>query len=207
MGLSGYLKWLRGKVGHEMVFMPGVSAIILDDQKRVLLQHARDDGKWHVIGGAMEPTEEAADAVIREVREECGLEVRPVRLVSVQTSPEINYPNGDVVRYVGISFLCEVVGGHLHVADDESLEFRYFAMDELPPLHPTVRARSTCRQWRGCGAVQGGWRKKPSLIPPSPPAVKSLINCLQFNLWQRNSSSSGPGRRHGRRRFMRRGRI
>lgn len=136
MGISPYVKRLRDKIGSDLLLLPAVSAIILDDHGRVLLQRASDDGKWYTIGGAMEPGEEPADAVVREVLEETGLVVEPVRLVAVQASPLVTYPNGHQVHYVGTAFLCRVTGGRLHVADDESLELRYFAPNELPELRP-----------------------------------------------------------------------
>jgi 8-oxo-dGTP pyrophosphatase MutT (NUDIX family) len=134
MAISPYIKRVREKLGKDMLLLPAVSAIIVDEQGRVLLHRASDDGKWYTIGGAMEPGEEPAAAAAREALEETGLIVEPVRVVAVQASPLITYPNGDQVRYVGISFLCRVVGGDLHVADDESLEVRFFAQDELPEL-------------------------------------------------------------------------
>jgi 8-oxo-dGTP pyrophosphatase MutT (NUDIX family) len=136
MGVSAYIKKIRQSVGTDMLLLPGISAIIVDDQSRVLLHRASDDGKWYTIGGAIDPGEEPAAAAVREAREETGLEVEPVRVVGVKTFPQITYPNGDKVIYVGIAFLCRIVGGHLHVADDESLELRFFAEGELPELHP-----------------------------------------------------------------------
>src|SRR5947209_18646239 len=118
MGISPYVKRLRDKVGNDLLLLPAVSAIIFDDQGRVLMQRARDDGKGYTIGGAMEPGEEPADAVVREVLEETGLVVEPVRVVAVQASPLVTYPNGHQARYVGTTFLCRVTGGRLHVADD-----------------------------------------------------------------------------------------
>jgi 8-oxo-dGTP pyrophosphatase MutT (NUDIX family) len=114
--------------------LPGVSAIILDDQNRVLLHRASDDGNWYTIGGAIDPGEQSADAAVREAREETGLEVEPVRVAMVKSFATITYPNGDKVDYVGIAFVCRIVGGSLHIADDESLELRFFSADELPEL-------------------------------------------------------------------------
>jgi 8-oxo-dGTP diphosphatase len=134
MGLSPYIRELRVKIGNDLILLPSVGAIILDEQRRVLLQRASDDGKWYTIGGGLEPGEQPADAVVREVMEETGLRVQPLRILAVQSSPLIVYPNGHQVQYIGTTFLCRVTGGHLHVADEESLEFRYFAADELPEL-------------------------------------------------------------------------
>jgi len=144
MAISPYIKNLRGKIGHDPLLLPAVSGIIFDDQGRVLLQRASDDGKWYTIGGSMEPGENPADAVVREVRKETGLEVVPLRIVTVQSSPLVTYSNQDQIYYVGIAFLCRVVGGTLQIADDESLELRYFAPDELPELRADQLQRIRC---------------------------------------------------------------
>lgn len=141
MGISAYIRDLRKKIGHDLLLLPSVGAVIFDDRKRVLLQQARDDGMWYVPGGAVDPGEEPADAIVREMKEETGLDVEPVRIVGVYASPNITYPNGDKVQYVGPVFLCKVVGGMLTVADDESLQLKYFAMNDLPDLRPDHRSR------------------------------------------------------------------
>lgn len=54
----------------------GVRAIVIDEQDRILLvQHSYVPG-WHLPGGAVEPGETTLDAVRRETREECGIEIR-----------------------------------------------------------------------------------------------------------------------------------
>src|SRR3954471_6629623 len=120
MGISNYIKGLREKIGNDLLLLPSVTAIIVDERGWVLLQRAVNDGKWYTVGGAMEPGEEAADAVVREALEETGLVVRPERITGVQSSPVVTYPNGHKCSYVAIAFLCRVVGGTLAISDDES---------------------------------------------------------------------------------------
>ena len=141
MPISDYLKSLRQKIGHDLVLTPGVTALIFDEQNRVLLHRAATDGKWYTIGGAVDPGEDPADAAVREVFEETGLRVRPVRVVGVYTDPIVEYPNGDRVGYVSTCFLCQIVGGKLQPQDDESLELRYFPPTELPELPASHRHR------------------------------------------------------------------
>jgi 8-oxo-dGTP diphosphatase len=136
MGISSYIAALRKKIGDDLLLLPSVGAIMFNDRGELLLQRARDDGKWYVIGGAMEPHEQPADAIVREVLEETGLHVKPTRIICIETSPVVTYPNGHQVQYVGTTFLCEIIGGELKVNDDESLEFRYFAPNALPELRP-----------------------------------------------------------------------
>jgi 8-oxo-dGTP diphosphatase len=121
--------------------VPAVCALVFDDGDRVLLHRAADDGRWHTIGGSIEPGEEIADAAVREAREETGLLIEPLRLVGVYTDPSVTYANGDVVLYTSFAFACRIVGGTAHVADDESLELRFFGADELPLLSGLDRHR------------------------------------------------------------------
>ena len=83
LGISDYLHDLRAKIGHDLLLTPGVAAVILNDAGHVLLQRRSDDGEWGLPGGAMEPGEEPAESLVREVREETALEVVPERIVGV----------------------------------------------------------------------------------------------------------------------------
>ncbi len=138
MPISDYLRHLRTQIGHEMVFVPGVVGIVFDEAGRVLLQHSKDGG-WWMPGGSVDPGEEPAESVIREVWEETGVQVVPEQIVVVQTEPTFQYPNGDQVMYLSIVFRCRPVGGEAHVHDEESLEVDYFLPGALPDLHPRAR--------------------------------------------------------------------
>jgi ADP-ribose pyrophosphatase YjhB (NUDIX family) len=117
-----------------MVIRPGVAAVIFRDGD-VLLQRRDDNGKWGLPGGGVEPGESVATAVAREVREETGLEVEPVRLIGVYSDPAnhqiITYPDGNVIHYVSSVFECAIRGGALECGC-ESLELGFFAPDALP---------------------------------------------------------------------------
>jgi 8-oxo-dGTP pyrophosphatase MutT (NUDIX family) len=136
--ISDYLRDLRAKIGHDRLLTPGVAAVIVNDRGEVLLQRRSDDGRWGLPGGAMEPGEEPAETLVREVLEETGLEVVPERIVGVYSGPDflVRYGNGDEAVIVSITFACRPGRGEPQVNDDESLEIRYFALDALPPMEP-----------------------------------------------------------------------
>jgi len=88
--------------------------------------------------------EGAVQSVVREVREEAGLEVEPVALRGIYSSPEhaFAYPNGDQVQPVTMFFDCRVVGGELRPDLEEIVDARYFGPgDELPPMRPCCVAK------------------------------------------------------------------
>jgi ADP-ribose pyrophosphatase YjhB (NUDIX family) len=118
-----------------MIIRPGVSAIIFDAAAAILLQRRDDNGLWGLPGGGVEPGESVREAIIREVREETGLEVEPLRLIGVYSAPEhhqvVSYPDGNVVHYVSAFFECTVTGGTL-ACGPESLDLRWFDPEALP---------------------------------------------------------------------------
>lgn len=141
MPISDYLRRLRDKVGHERILAPSVTGIVINEKREILLQQAKDDGKWYLPGGIMDPDEQPATSMVREIWEEAGLVVIPERISSVETEPLLIYPNGDQMHYVSITFVCRPVSGMPHPHDDESLEMRYFPPEQLPPLNETDRER------------------------------------------------------------------
>jgi len=109
------------------LFSIGAFAIIFNDAGGVLLCHRRDMDMWNLPGGGMESGELPTEAVIREVKEETGLEVVIDRLIGV-------YGKVDKDELV-FSFVCRVIGGK-YSTTDESDACQYFAMDDLPPNTP-----------------------------------------------------------------------
>ena len=65
---------LREKIGHDLLWLMGVSGYVEDEQGRVLLGRRSDTGEWAMVYGINEPGEEPADTVAREVKEETGVE-------------------------------------------------------------------------------------------------------------------------------------
>jgi mutator protein MutT len=138
MPISDYMKTLREKVGTGLVQMPCAAAVIRR-HGRILLQRREDDGRWGLPGGAIDPGEAPAQALVREVYEEVGLRVRPLRLLGVFGGfPAFRhvYPNGDEVHLVISVFDCAVSGGELACRDGEATELRYFAVEEVARLLP-----------------------------------------------------------------------
>jgi len=105
------------------MFTIGAFGIIFDKQGRVLLCHRRDFDAWNLPGGGVESRELPTEAVVREVREETGLEVAIDRLVGI-------YGKADKDELV-FSFTCHVIGGAL-IATEEANECVYFEIDQIP---------------------------------------------------------------------------
>ncbi|MFF4341927.1 NUDIX domain-containing protein [Kitasatospora sp. NPDC001540] len=124
---------LREHIGHDPLWLSGVTAVVVQDG-RILLNRRSDTGRWALLHGIVEPGEQPADTVVREVREETGVTVLPERITSVHTLPAFACVNGDQVQYLDIAFRCRPLSGEAVVNDEESLAVAWFPLDGLPPL-------------------------------------------------------------------------
>lgn len=124
--------------------VPSVVAAVRDDQGRVLMIHRTDNDLWALPGGGHEPGEAIADTVVREVREETGIEVQVERLTGVYTNPNhrMAYDDGEVRQQFSIAFIARPVGGTPRTSS-ESREVRWVDLAELEnlPMHPSMRLR------------------------------------------------------------------
>lgn len=127
---------LREKIGHDLLWMPGVTAVVVDTERtRALAVRRADNGAWTPVTGIVDPGEQPAVAAVREVAEEAGIRVRPLRLASVTSLAETTHVNGDRAQYLDLCFLCEHIDGDPHPADGENTEARWFPIEELPPMN------------------------------------------------------------------------
>lgn len=132
-GISDYMRELRQLVGTQQLSMPGAGGIVFNEQGQVLLQQRADNGQWNPPAGAIDPHESPADAVVREVWEETGLLVEPVRLIGVYGGPDLQiaYPNGDQVAIQSTVFECRIIGGQPSPDGQESLAVDFFPVEAL----------------------------------------------------------------------------
>lgn len=87
-------------------------------------------GKWALPGGWVDVDQSLAENVVKEVREETGLRVRPGRLIAALDRDKHNLPLH--ARKIVICFIeCAVLGGAFE-ENAETVESRYFGPDELP---------------------------------------------------------------------------
>lgn len=106
-----------------MSFVLGAFAVIFDDEGDVLLCHRRDLDVWNLPGGALEGGELPDEAVVREVREETGLEVAVERLVGIYGKF-----NRDEIVFV---FECRITKG-IPSTTNETRAIKYFGLGDLP---------------------------------------------------------------------------
>ncbi|MGW0998177.1 NUDIX hydrolase [Streptomyces sp. NPDC002520] len=134
MATPDFIRTIRASAGHQLLWLPGVSAVVFDDQGRVLLGQRADNHKWALLSGIPEPGEQPAAAAVREVYEETAVRCVPERIVMVKSSERVTFGNGDICQFMDITFRCRAVGGEARVNDDESLDVGWFEVDALPPM-------------------------------------------------------------------------
>ncbi|MEE2887134.1 MAG: NUDIX domain-containing protein [Planctomycetota bacterium] len=103
-------------------------AVVVRGREVLLVRRAIDPGKgrWGFPAGFQDYGESLTETAVREVREETGLGVDPVRLLDVVLSRDNPRKLVNLVVY-----LARVVAGEL-VAADDALEARFFPVDDLP---------------------------------------------------------------------------
>jgi len=136
MGTPKFILELREKVGHDLLWLTGITGVVLDEQEQILLVRRADDGRWSLPAGILEPGEQPGVAIVREIREETAVETEVDRLVSIEALAPSAYPNGDQVQYLDLCFRCRPLRGEARVNDDESLEVGWYPLTALPPLSP-----------------------------------------------------------------------
>jgi ADP-ribose pyrophosphatase YjhB (NUDIX family) len=125
---------------HDFLQQPGyatpkidVRGAVIRDGK-ILLVKERMDGKWCMPGGWVDVGDAPAYAAAREVWEESGFEVKPVKVVSVIDANRSGRPLS-LFHAFKIIFLCEIIGGEAKTSmETDAVEF--FDFDDLPELSP-----------------------------------------------------------------------
>lgn len=141
MATPAFILKLREKIGTDLLLLPGVTGVVLNDIGEILLMQRKDTLQWMPIGGCVEPDEEPADCIIRETFEETGIRAEIVALVNVDAMGKVTYENGDRVNFVTTTYLCRATGGNLKPDEEEAADARFFAIDHLPDLKPHHRLR------------------------------------------------------------------
>lgn len=132
--MSNYIMELRKIVGHRPLLQVGASAIVEDEQGRILLQLRADNHCWGYAGGSVELDEVVEEAAKRELFEETGLIAEELEFFGIFSGADTHYiyPNGDEVSNIDIVFLCKKFSGNLKCQEDEVEALRFFAVDEIP---------------------------------------------------------------------------
>jgi mutator protein MutT len=111
------------KLIADRSFFPIVLAVVKNDQNQVLIARRNDEtlptahNKWELIGGRIEWDEIPEQALLREVKEESGLDVEVVRLLPKIFVNHWTQIDSTEFKVLLISYECKSVGGQLHTIE------------------------------------------------------------------------------------------
>jgi ADP-ribose pyrophosphatase YjhB (NUDIX family) len=124
--------------------VPAVSAIVPDEDGRILLIRRTDNNYWSIPGGGLEPGESVRQAAAREVLEETGIVCEVTGLVGIYSDPNhvAAYDDGEVRQEFSICFTARMLGGRI-ATSPESSEVQFVAAGEISDyrMHPSIRLR------------------------------------------------------------------
>ncbi len=124
--------------------VPAASTVVVDNEGRLLMAKRTDNELWTIPGGGMKPGETIAEAAVREVKEETGIDVEVVALIGIYTNPQhvVEYSDGEVRQQFSVCFACRPISG-TPATSDETSEVGYFTPDEIEGMevHPSIRLR------------------------------------------------------------------
>ena len=124
---------------HPMV---GVGAIIVRNGKILIVKRKSEPGKgrWSVPGGLVELGETVGQTVVREVKEECSLDVEVDRLIDVVDSLTKDEEGNIKYHFVILDFFVKLKGGELKAGDDAE-EARWVPLEEVEKYNLTKTFR------------------------------------------------------------------
>lgn len=147
MPIPEFVVNLRAKIGHDLLWMPGVTAVVLrpapeqPNRQQVLLIQRSDNHEWTPVTGIVDPGEDPHVTAVREVLEEACVEAEVERLVWVWAGKEHTHLNGDRAVYLDHTFRCQWVAGEPRPGDDEAVDAAWYFVDDLPAMRETFIER------------------------------------------------------------------
>ncbi|MEM3626680.1 MAG: NUDIX hydrolase [Candidatus Bathyarchaeia archaeon] len=121
----------------------GVGAVIICDGK-ILLEKRKNEpgkGKWSIPGGLVELGESLEQTVIREVKEETGLDVADPEIIDVVDTISVDENGRIKYHFVIVDYFLKLKGGTLKAADDAE-ELKWVELDEVENYDLTKTIRS-----------------------------------------------------------------
>lgn len=136
IGYPVFIRLCMNELNHKfLLIQDGASAIIVNEKNQILLQRRVDNDRWGLPGGCQEIGETFEETIIREVKEETNLDVKPedLKLLAVVsgTGRRREYPNGDIVYNNSVVYVIKKYSGEIK-CDEESKVLEFFDINNLP---------------------------------------------------------------------------
>lgn len=132
-----YIAEMRELVGHQgMIFVTAFGVLWNSDRTEILLERRADapDRGWGFPGGFLEYGESPMQAVVREFKEETGLNVSVVRILGLSTHITDKNAWGDAQENIAIGFEVQLIDGELQPDGDETLDVQWVPISPEPTM-------------------------------------------------------------------------
>ncbi len=128
-----YISNIRSKIGNDKFICPGARILIENQHGEFVTIIRKDTGRVGIPAGAIEEGETIEGCIIREVKEETGLDINALHVIGISTNPvtqTVQYPNGDVTQYFVIEFYSNDWSGELQTNDPDEVSMVLFGSIE-----------------------------------------------------------------------------
>lgn len=132
--MSDYIQKMRTRLGQDKFIHPAARIIVENKNKEVLVVKRADNGQIGLPAGAFEENETIKECIVREVREETGIEIIDLDVIGISSNPDlesVEYPNGDKMQYFTIEFYSNHWKGELKDTSDEEVRVAQFMVVEM----------------------------------------------------------------------------
>jgi NAD+ diphosphatase len=128
-----------GQTSYPRLAPAIIVAITRGDKLLLAHNHRHPRGLYSVLAGFVEPGETLEACLVREVKEEVGIDVKNIRYFGSQPWP---FPHS-----LMIAFTCEYAGGELVLEDEEIADAQWFSADNLPNVPPPISIARRLIDW------------------------------------------------------------
>ncbi|MFD1739616.1 NUDIX domain-containing protein [Bacillus salitolerans] len=131
---ESYVGQMRKLIGHAKLIHPSVRAIIQNERGEILFIDRRGENRWGMPAGSMELDESIYDCLVREVKEETGIDVQAATLLAIYTSPKKSITNyfGDEYQMFELVFHVNKWSGEIITETEETTNAKFYPIDALP---------------------------------------------------------------------------
>ena len=125
----------------------GCGAFILNEDGKVLLQKRNKEpekGYWSIPGGKLEWMETFEEAVKREIKEECDIDIKIEKLLGIYD----HIVKNENQHWVSPSFLCKITNGEPKIMEPtKHTDMKWFSLNELPEKL-TITTQNAVRHYK-----------------------------------------------------------
>lgn len=121
--MESYISDKRQKIGNDLLIHPAARIIVENDNGEFLCIVRKDNDNLGIPAGAFERGETIVECIIRETKEETGLDIQNPVVIGMSTNPDLEtviYPNGDRMQYFTIEFYTNQYSGILKQETEEA---------------------------------------------------------------------------------------